>query len=763
MNRIPRSIARGISRLACAALLSAAPAVMAQVAGPLPTAPEITVKGKAPPPKDKPAPEPVEITSVTVAAERPTGRIDRQVYDVKSDIATSNGTAADALNSVPSVAVDPDGAVTLRGSANVQILIDGKPSAMLQGDSRGATLNALPAEDIESIEVINNPGAQFGNEGGGGPILNLVMRRNRKPGGFASVNGNAGTAGRYNSSASGSYNDGYWGFQGSAHVRHDGRNARGDTVRDRIDSRHGAATHGIQQSSTAGLNDAAGVNGAVSYNHGRHDTFNASLSYNRRDNDQRGRDHYLNTGVGQATISDYQRTSLRGGDNRNHAWGARWEHKGAIDGETLKADLRVSSSDNASASDYTSVYAVAPPGRADAHSRQRNVSANRIADFTGDYERPLAAGLLKAGWKIARNRNTFDAFYADIRADGTEAVNLARTNLFETEERVTALYGSYQVRIDERWGALAGLRAEHTGLDLNQATGGIRAKNNYINYIPSFFATCRVSDDANLRFSYAHRLRRPNPGDLNPFIVYRDEFNVSSGNPQLKPTQTDSFELGYETRLAGLETALRAYYRKEDDAILERKVFVSDTVLLTTRGNGPGSASGGLEFTLNGKLMPGLTVNTSGNLARSEQRILDSGGATGATRSASSLGGRVRVNYQATPQDQVQLMVQAQGKTLTGQGYREPNTTANLSLRHMVTPALHLVLNVTDMFNSNRMASVTDTDLLKEHTLRRFDGRIVYIGLSYRIGGAGGNRVPGGRGPGGPGGPGGSSGLGGPG
>lgn len=749
MTRTPRFTSIAL------ALLSVASAANAQTT-PLPAAPEVTITGKVPPPKDKPKPppqEPVEITSVTVAAERPTGRIDRQVYDVKSDISSTNGTAADALNSVPSVAVDPDGTVSLRGSTNVQILIDGKPSAMLQGDNRGATLNALSAEDIDSIEVINNPGAQFGNEGGGGPILNLVMRRNRRPGGFASVSGNAGTAGRYNSSVSGSYNEGYWGFQGSAHVRHDGRNAHGESERDRIDIRNGAPTHSETQSATAGLNNSAGINGAVSYNHGAHDTFNASLTYNQRDNDQRARDHYLNTGPGQATISDYVRTSLRAGESKNYAWGARWDHKGDVDGETLKVDLRVSSADNTSGSDYTSVYAVTPPGRIDTHSRQRNDTDNHIADFTGDYERPAFGGMLKAGWKVASNRNRFDAFYADILANGAETINPARTNLFEVDEGVTALYGSYQLRLNEQWGALAGLRAEHTSLDLNQVTGGIRAKNNYINYIPSFFATYKVSDDANLRFSYAHRLRRPNAGDLNPFVVYRDEFNVSSGNPHLKPTQTDSFEIGYETRMAGLETALRGYYRKEDDAILERKVFISDTVLLTTRGNGPGSSSGGLEFTVNGKLMPGLSLNTSGNLARSEQRILDSSGApTGDTRTASSLSGRVRLNYQPTPQDQLQFMVQAQGKTLTGQGFREPNTTANFSLRHSLTPALNLVLNVTDIFNSNKMESVTDTDLLKDHTQRRFDGRIVYIGLSYRIGGAGGGmRSPGGRGPGGPG------------
>ncbi len=199
-----------------------------------------TVVKPAPAPRQyRPRRRPPIPRSVSVTAERPTGRIDRQVYDVKSDVGSSNGTAADALNNVPSVAVDPDGSVSLRGSSNVQILIDGKPSAMLQGDSRGATLNAMAADDIESVEVINNPGAQFGNEAGGGPILNLVMRRNRKPGGFATVNANAGIAGRYNSAVSGSYNEGPWGYQGGINVRHDGRNSVGEVSRERLEPRYG--------------------------------------------------------------------------------------------------------------------------------------------------------------------------------------------------------------------------------------------------------------------------------------------------------------------------------------------------------------------------------------------------------------------------------------------------------------------------------------------------------------------------------------------
>ena len=164
--------------------LIAAPLALAQTATDTPPAKPAT---SAKPQQKEAAPV---TPQVTVAGERPTNRIDRQVYDVKSDVSSTNGSAADALNNVPSVNVDPDGTVTLRGSTNVQIMIDGKPSAMLQGDNRGPALQAMPADDVESVEVINHPGAEFGNEAGGGPILNLVMRRNRKPGGLATVNAN---------------------------------------------------------------------------------------------------------------------------------------------------------------------------------------------------------------------------------------------------------------------------------------------------------------------------------------------------------------------------------------------------------------------------------------------------------------------------------------------------------------------------------------------------------------------------------------------
>lgn len=748
-----------IGALACMAQPALAQTSTSQVIVTRPAEPIKKEEPKpAPPP---PGPEAGIEATVTVVGERPTNRIDRQVYDVSTDVSSTNSSAADALNNVPSVAVDPDGTVTLRGSTNVQILIDGKPSAMLQGDNRAATLNAMPADDIESVEVINNPGAQFGNEGGGGPILNLVMRRHRKPGGFGSINANVGSAGRYNSAFSGSYNTGSFGIQGGVNVRHDGRNSVGESDRVRIDPVTGIASHSSQDSTSAGLTDSAGFNLAATYNLGAKDTLGASASYNRRSNDNRGEDHYVNFGQDTIADSDYLRTTQRSGAADSYSWGARLDHKGDVSGELMKLDLRVSSTTNESNNAFLNAYLVRPPGILDTRSRQDNVNGTKIIDFTGDYECPTEAGsFIKLGYKAASHKTSFDSRYTNIDpVTLAETPNGMRSNRFELDENTFALYGSYQIRFGERWGALAGLRTEYTYMDISQQASAADATNHYINYIPSFYVSYKATDLTNIRLSYAHRIRRPNANDLNPFVVYRDEFNVSSGNPNLRPTETDSIELGYETRFGALDTNLRGYFRKDTGLISERKVFISDTVLLTTRDNAGSNRSGGLEFTLSGKIFPGLSLNTSGNLAFTEQRIFNdpSNLNTEATRSASSLSGRARINYQLSESDQVQVSVNAHGKTLSGQGYRSPNSTANFSLRHSFTPALNLVLNVTDVFDSNKIENITDTELIKDTSIRRFDGRVVYVGLSYRFGGVTGNaglREGGGgrRGPGGGGG-----------
>ncbi|KQQ92064.1 TonB-dependent receptor [Massilia sp. Leaf139] len=739
--------------MALAALLASVSAA-AQQATPAPatTAPAATAPAPAPAPvteqnqatADAPA-------TVSVTTRRNANRIDRQVYDVKADPASSNDSVADTLNKVPSVAVDADGAVSLRGKSNVQIYVDGKPSAMMQGENRAAAISAIPAADLDSVEVINNPGAQFGNEGGGGPILNLVMRRERTPGGFGSVSANAGSKGRFNGNTFGSYTTGRISAQGGVFGRHDERNSTGETVRERIDPATGAVARSTQVSNSQTDTNFVGVNGTVSYNLGEKDVVAASLMAGGSDNEAVSSERYQGANFAGVPDSDYLRTGRREGSTRNYNFSTRYDHKGDAQGELFKLDLRLSGAKNEGDSRNATDYTVRPPNAQAANTRQDNLNQNRIADFTGDYELPGAHGTFRTGFKLARTSSVFDNAYLDVDAATlAERINTNRTNRFELDETTAALYTSYQWRINSAWSVQGGLRAEYTDVDMFQVTTNVRASNNYLDAIPSAFVTYGWSDDTTIRLNYAHRIRRPGAGDLNPFVIYVDEFNVSSGNPNLRPSDSDSLELGMETKLGKVDTTLRLYARRDTDLISERRFFLDNNVLLTTRENAGSNNSGGLEFSFGGKVTEKLSLNASGNLGYAEQTIL--GSASGDKRTATSINGRARIGYQLDRENQFQLMINAQGKTLLGEGYREPSTTADFNYRRQLSPALSLVVNVNDIFDSQKMDVITETDRLRQTSTRRFDGRTFSVGLNYRFGGPG--QRPGGPGMRGPGGPG---------
>lgn len=669
-----------------------------------------------------------------MVANRLSNQVDRQVYDVKDNLATSNSTAADALNSVPSVAVTPDGQVTLRGNPNVQILIDGKPAAMLQGENRGTALNALPAGDIASIEVINTPGAQFS---GGGPVLNLVMQKNRRAGGFAAISANAGNNGRRNANLNGNYTSGRLSVQGSIHVRRDRPDSSFEASRIRIDPLTGDARRSHQASRSASVNESASLSTGINYNVTDKDKINASVYLMRNDRTSSALDHYINFGSDNTPDSEYERAVTSNGRNDNEMFSAGWVHSGDTRGEEFSSDLRISGTDSTTGSAYFNRYLLRPPGALDARSRQSNATDARITDLTGDYKHPdIAGGTLKAGYKAHQQRNRLDTRYFDTDpVTQAENVNSVRTNSFGVDETIFALYGSYEWRFRERWGFLGGLRAEHTRLDVDQVTTNIHADQSYTHFIPSFYVTYEVSKDTDIRLSYANRINRPGAHSLNPFVVYRDEFNASTGNPYLKPSEDDTLELGLETKVGNLNTNLRAYYSHDSNLIMEDRYFLSDTVLLTTRTNGGSNDSSGLEFTLGGKVTSSLNINMSANLAHAEQTT-SFGQLGGLTKlKATSLSGHARFHLQATKHDMLQFMLAAQGKSLSGTAYRDPYVNADFTYRRVVTPALSLVLNIKDMFESNSSKTVTDTHLLKETSIRRSSGRTLFFGLSYRVGG----------------------------
>lgn len=703
--------------------------------------------------KAKPADAPQQAgqttPTVTVVSERQTNRVDRQVYDIKNDASTAGASIGDVLNNVPSVNVDPNGTVRLRGSERVTVLVDGKPTAQLQGDNRAAAINALPAENYESVQVINNPGAEFGNEAGGGPILNLISRRYTKPGGNGTVSGNVGPSGRHSAFATGSYSSGYASVNGTLNVRRDGNDTDTDEVRDRIDPLSKADSRLHQEVHRHGINDfvQGGVGGR--YNYSETDTVTGSVSLSKRGNDASSNERFTDFRTGQSPVVDYATRRKTSGDALNHEFVTGWERRFPADGESLKVDLRRSSNNNTS--DTGTVYEPillpatgAPTLRNYAQNGETRV---RMTDLSTDYNSPLAGGLLTTGARWQKTSQEFDNRY--LFSD-TGALDGRRSNLFQLDQIVTAAYGTFEMPINKQWSFKSGLRVEHTDLDLNQVTTSIQASNKYTNYLPSLFLTHKLDPNTNIRLSYADRISRPNAADLNPFVNYANDYYVSSGNPRLHPVKMHSLELGYETRVMGLmPVSARGYLRREGDVITDRRVFLNDTTLLTTKDNIGDRRSGGVEFSVMGMIPPNMKVGGfalpsirfmfNGNYGFIEQDSIDATGLTGQKRRTPSLQLQGGGQWQMSPSDVLTFMTFHQGKLLSGEGYRAPFGMFNLAYEHKFDQRLSLNIRANDLLRSTDQKFRVSTDTLLDRTDTRVHQRRLYVGLRYTFGGVTGN------------------------
>ncbi|EGF92612.1 tonB dependent receptor family protein [Asticcacaulis biprosthecium C19] len=725
---------RSTTALCGGVFLSLAAPAMAQDAPAAPppaqTTPAQAAPAAEPAPDAQPAPESTPGSSVTITGKKPTNRIDRQTYDVKNDIDAQSGTAADTLNKVPSVNVDPEGNVTLRGNSNVQVYVDGKPSAMMKGDNRAATLQSMAGGDIDSVEVMNNPGAQFSAEGSGG-IINIVMRRNRKPGNSGTIIANIGSQGRYNATFSGARNSGKMTLSGGASFRHDGRDSRSSSTQQRFNQAGAVVSERDQSGLGSNRFDNLSLNGGIDYNITDTDQVSTQLGYGKRTADSDGIDIYTgfdNSGSTPKNI-DRTRNSMGENDREDTSFSVRWDHTGDSPAETLKVDLRVSTSNGNNLSTAYTDYVTGTDFEEVRTSDQRSANGT----FSIDYQRNVGSGQLSLGTQTTYDDN--QVVNTSQSGDPDAPADALLNNDFAYKQIVNAAYVTYQTPIGEKWTVMGGLRSETIDLKTRQITTGTTGTTSYTKLVPSAFATYTLSDNSKLRFSYSHRLRRPNPQDLNPYVIYLDPQNVMAGNPDLVPSESDSFEAGYEYNKEQTSYALRLYYRKSTNQITDVSTFISPGVLLTTKQNlGEGQQSG-LEFNYNGKLWQKLTVSVNGNVGYEELETPNGG-----TDSGITTRGRVSLDYQVSTKDRVQLSMFTSGQQLTGQGYRSPFSRGQLSYRRQINPKLAFVATADDIFRTAKVRSVTDTATVYSESYRSMSAPTFYIGLNYILGGANPNQ-----------------------
>ena len=697
-----------------------------------------------------PAPQPPQaalpekaagVSAVVVTAEAPPVRtaIDRRSYSVSADLSAQSGAIADALRNIPSVEVDVQGNVSLRGDPSVTILIDGKPSSLFNGEGRGQALQQMPADRIDRVEVMTNPSAEFRGDGTGG-VINLITKKAKGTGRTSSLRLTAGDPGRGGISGNMGYNGGKLSASGDLNYRRDPADQVEYEHRQQanLDSETQGKTEFDFESLTGqgsvdyDLSDTLHLGGEARL--GRYDFAVDTLSDTARED-----------GTGTPTQA-YQRTLTVRQRRDNGMVGGNLRKRLGGDGHELTFKLSYDvTDDNRTRTGHT---VATLPAASSAFDQQQLGYDVRQTDLKGDYVRPMGEGrTLKLGFDLQFDDNGY--VNQGFRGAALDALapDPLLTNQFLYEQTLSQAYVTYERPLGELT-VLAGLRYEKSQLDL--ASTGRRDENDNTDLLPSLHLSYPLNDRQKLTASYSERLQRPGPFDLNPVPFLLDPLNYRIGNPNLKPQETQSFELGWQYRKAPLLAMATLYYRQNDKVMSDVVTDIGGGVFVTTKANVAQTRNGGLELVLNGKLNKTLTYNLSSNLFWAE---LDGSnlGFPG-TRSATTVSGRASLSWQATPKDLIQINGFVSGKRLTAQGYALPSTGIDLGYRRKIDDRLSLVVTVQDVLGLYRDKQVIDTPALKSLVVRDVDARQLRVSLAWTFG-TGKSRKDAGfdfQGPGGP-------------
>jgi len=683
---------------------------------------------KAAPKANGDAPTAVEGVTITSDSTAMRTSIDRRSYSVANDLSARTGSIADALRNIPSVEVDVQGNVSLRGDSNVTIMIDGKPSGMFSGEGKGDALQSLPADQIDRVEVMTNPSAAYRPDGSAG-IINLVTKKTQKPGVNGTARFNVDTEGRHNGGISATRRAGKLTLSGDASYRHDTQDARQLIERSVRDTASGGYRTSTQDAAVQNEGGMTNLRGAVDYDLDKNNRLSGELRLRRMAFDTDAHETYAARDASGAPTRAYVR-DLSGEIQRdNGALSADWRRQFKGADHTLTTHLEYEVTDFTRDAD---AFTRNTPGVDQYERIGMDVDQTR-ANFKLDYSKRLPKDVkLKTGLDFELASNDYENRGATGATAGGLIVDPARTNLYRYDQDVYAAYVTYERPFGD-FTVQGGLRAEEVQIDVNDVTHGATGQNDYFRLYPTLHMGYTLSQSQTLSANYSRRVQRPGAQDLHPYRVYVDPFNYRQGDPGLKPQVTDSYELGWQFRKGQTYYLATAYFRDTRDSVTDVVSDLGGGVFLTQRANLGKSRSGGLELVANGRLTPKLTYNLSGNLFWNEIDAANLGFA--GNRSGTALSGRANLNWQATPKDFFQLNAFSSGKRLTPQGYREPFKMLNLGYRRKVNDKLSFVVTAQDALDSFEDVVVIDTPALRDRTRRTANIRSVFFGFSYAFGG----------------------------
>jgi outer membrane receptor protein involved in Fe transport len=653
--------------------------------------------------------------------------IDRKIYNVDQDLMSKSGSASEILQKLPSVEVDIDGNVSLRGSSNVLMLINGKNSSLM-GRNRAEVLQQLPASTIERIEVITNPSAKYKPDGTSG-IINIVLKRNSSLGMNGGVTANVGNQGRYNGNIRLSYKPGDFDLYASYSFRQDSRNRINSDSRIQSDTalsyfRQDLASYAdpISHMITLGCEaDFDETNNGGASGHYFHNAFTRTDYAHNAVQD-----------VGMIPTQAYDRNRLDHEYQEDYGFDTFFEHKFPAENHKLRAEFSFSGHPEKEDNHYTNLFSLpAAPAQYDNTLIQPLENKTQVSL---EYSDPLTEhSTLEAGYAGEFNYSNYD-FNVSYFDPSQQALvtDLGKTSRFIFNETIHALYATYYRSFGD-FSLLAGLRTEQSYTTPNLVTRDSVFSNSYLKLYPTLHLSYRISEAAELQLNYSRRVHRPESEDLNPFPEYRDPRNIQAGNPALLPEFIHSVEFGCKLQNSLLSVIPSVYYRYTSNRFTTVTQVLNDSTLLTTRTNLANDQSAGLEVIVLANIGDLLTSNLSVNAFYDQIDATNLG--YGAKKSVFTWSGALTVSLNVAKGTMFQLNSNYGSYRLTPQGESRPSYVVNVGARQDLLDArLSLSLTVADVFHTLKRELQLSTPMLNQTVINRRDAGIVYFGLSYHFG-----------------------------
>lgn len=676
----------------------------------------------------------VEITDKKSALEF---NLDKKVINVDQTLAASGGTAIDIMQTIPSVQVDIEGNVSLRGSSNLLMLVDGRPSGII-------SLDQLPASMVERVEIITNPSAKYDPDGATG-IINIVLKKKKTPGYNGMVSVNAGTGDKYNASVNLNYRYHKFNFFTTYDFRNFAHRStnnllreswKGDTIftlAQLSDSKRNGKFHNIRFGIDYFINDlytvsVSGIRNFRTYE-GYENMSNSNSvfetitrQFDRRTDDQ-------NDDSGSELTLNFKRKL----DERNGEWTADFFYSNSSGDRTSLMNTQYPDTNQQWISEFL---------------KENNLSDMRRKAITAqtDFVKAFNFGRLEAGYKYSFGNNDMDYRYLNFDED-VWITDTNRTNAFLYTEQLHSVYGIFSNTLGGKFRYQAGLRVEQAFTTSDQKTIDTVYKNQYLSLYPSAHLRYELSQMHMFQLSYSRRVNRPGAWSLNPFINYSDPLNLSAGNPYLKPEYVNSMELGYTFTWKKTSVNTNLFYRYTTDVITRIMELQGNGISFTSYKNQDKASAFGLEFILTQQIFKWWRANGNFSYFKSEYIGSDIN-----SKSSESKSWTFKFNSQMSlPYDieaQVNFFYSApaimapgmgggfRGGMMGGgtQGKMAENYSADIGLRKKVLKGNGTIsVRVSDIFDTQKYELTTYGLNFESTSYRKRDSRVLFLGFSYRF------------------------------